>query len=82
MLTFVNVNDKDINTMAFDRYYENRNDSFGLKYIAKENKFDVYDCRWAMSGQPVYCGTIHDISLDDWDNMLDCDRNDLIVRNV
>lgn len=68
--------------MDFDRYYENRNDYFGLRYNAKENKFDVYDLIWGRNGQPAYCGTIYNITLEEWDNMLDCDKNDLIVRNV
>lgn len=67
--------------MDFDRYYDNRNDVFGLIFT-KDGNIEVYDLMWGVKGQPVHCGTIHKVSLEEWDNMLDCDKRDLIVTNV
>ena len=67
--------------MEFDRYYDNRNDAFGLIFT-KDGNIKVYDLIWGRNGEPVHCGTIYNVSLEDWDNMLDYDKNDLIISNV
>lgn len=68
--------------MDFDRYYENRNDRFGLIFDKFENNIDVYDLIWGRNGKPVYCGSIYDVTLEEWDNMLDCDRAELINQMI
>ena len=65
-----------------DRYFSHGNDSFGLKYNKLNKNIEVYDLIWGRNGKPVHCGTRHNLSLNDWDNMLNCDQITTITRTL
>lgn len=65
--------------MDFDRYYKNRNDSFGLKYNKLKNKINIYTLDCVINGEPAYCGTIFDTTLEEWDNMSEHDKSEFVV---